>query len=94
MPRSLFALCLFPGDRILEVDNIDLTGFTHKQAVEALCSAPPFCKLLIERSSPVAQKLDQSVNADRSGPSGQDGLTSQADIYSSFVTEGKPVLVF
>ena len=31
------------------VDNNPLEGFTHKQAVEALCKAPAVCKLIIER---------------------------------------------
>ena len=31
------------------VDNKSLDGFTHKQAVEALCNAPLLCRLLIER---------------------------------------------
>ena len=86
-----------PGDRILEVDSVDLTGYTHKQAVEALCNAPPFCKLLIERTqSPTPSTVERSTleNMDRSGSfkiqyRDPDIEFTPEDIYSSFVTEGQ-----
>ena len=46
--KTIFNLNII-GDRILMVDSIKLEGFTHKQAVQTLCEAPPFCKLVIER---------------------------------------------
>ncbi|XP_069124056.1 tyrosine-protein phosphatase non-receptor type 13-like isoform X2 [Argopecten irradians] len=41
--------CIKRGDRILSVDSKSLVGMTHKQAVEALCHAPPISKLIMER---------------------------------------------
>ncbi|KAL4240657.1 Protein tyrosine phosphatase [Mactra antiquata] len=79
------------GDRILEVDNISMEGYTHKQAVEALCSAPPFCKLLIARLTKLQPVTDgQSSPPDDSehGKTASLGVGNQDDdIYNIFVSE-------
>ena len=65
------------GDRVLEVDGVNLIGVTHKQAVETLRSAPPRCRLVMERGVPpvpclppvttpsLPSEADTSVHGDR-----------------------------
>uniref|UniRef100_A0A5F8HJJ6 PDZ domain-containing protein n=1 Tax=Monodelphis domestica TaxID=13616 RepID=A0A5F8HJJ6_MONDO len=39
----------FPGDRLLEVDGVNLCGITHKQAVECLKNSQQVARLVLER---------------------------------------------
>ena len=82
---------------------MSLNGYTHREAVEALCNAPPFCKLLVERSprsrnsSTSSHRSAGSKNRSAGSPEAGMGQNKQRmgasdqseDIYSLFVTEGK-----
>lgn len=80
------------------MDSVSLNGFTHREAVEALCNAPPFCKLLIERSPRSRNSSVGSHKSPGSAGSPKDNRTDtnqkletsdqSKDIYSIFVTEG------
>lgn len=55
---------IYVGDRVLAVNLTSLVGVTHRQAVEILRSAPPSCKLTMERGVPLGSQREYPLNTE------------------------------
>ena len=66
------------GDRVLEVEDVNLIGVTHKHAVETLRSAPDTCRLLMERGvQPVPVPQHHSIISPSLSSEAEDTATSK-----------------
>jgi tyrosine-protein phosphatase non-receptor type 13 protein len=83
------------GDRVLEINDVLLSGVTHKLAVETLRNTPEVCRLVMERGVPASAKptapspgvggLSNTPTSENSGESEKDySLVTKGNMLSFY----------
>ncbi|XP_064639301.1 tyrosine-protein phosphatase non-receptor type 13-like isoform X2 [Lineus longissimus] len=82
------------GDRVLEINDVLLSGVTHKLAVETLRNTPEVCRLVMERGVPTSAKPPTSspgVSVLSNTPTSENSGESEKDY--SLVTKDNTFIV-
>ncbi len=59
--EELFNLFHFKGDRVLEINGVNLEQYNRKQAVQLLRASPSPVRIILERYKGVGAQLDEKA---------------------------------